>query len=77
MKLVTLAPAITGPVLATAKSSSLGWGERELLFLARGKSHLGLPMFVDKEDPAYVCIWDSIRRSLDPQEREDGRRKSG
>ncbi len=63
-------------VLVSAKSSRLGWEERETIFLAKGKSHLELPMFVDADDPAYICIRDSVSRSLDRQGREVGRRES-
>ena len=63
-------------VLVSAKSSRLGWGERETVFLAKGKSHLELPMFVDSDDPSYVCIRDSVSRSLDRHGREVGPRES-
>ena len=63
-------------VLVSAKSSRLGWEERETIFLAKGKSHLELPMFVDADDPAYVCIRDTVSRSLDRHGREVGRRES-
>ena len=63
-------------LLASAKSSRLGWEERETIFLARGKSHLGLSKFVDKDDAAYVCIRDSVRRTLDHHGREAGQRES-
>ena len=62
-------------VFASAKSSRLGWEERETVFLARGKNHLGLPKFVDKDDPAYVCIRDWVRRTLDHHGQEAGRRE--
>ena len=63
-------------VLVSAKSSRLGWGERETIFLAKGKSHLELPMFVDADEPAYVYIRDSVSGSLDRHGREVGRRES-
>ena len=63
-------------ILVSAKSSRLGWAERETIFLAKGKSHLELPMFVDTDDPSYVCIRDSVSRSLDRHGREVGRRES-
>ena len=62
-------------VLVSAKSSRLGWAERETIFLAKGKSHLELPMFVDTNDPSYVYIRDSVSRSLDRHGREVGRRE--
>ena len=63
-------------VLVSAKSSCLGWAERETIFLAKGKSHLELPMFVDTDDPSYVCIRNSVSRSLDRHGREVGRREN-
>ena len=63
-------------VLVSAKSSRLGWAGRETIFLAKGKSHLELPMFVDTDDPSYVYIRDSVSRSLDRHGREVGRRES-
>ena len=63
-------------ILASAKSLRLGWEERETIFLARGKNHLELPKFVDKDDPAYICIRDLVRRTLDHYGQEAGRRES-
>ena len=63
-------------VLVSARSSRLGWEERETIFLAKGKNHLELPMFVDADDPAYVCIRDSVSQSLDRHGQEVGRRES-
>ena len=63
-------------LLVSARSSRLGWAERETIFLAKGKSHLELPMFVDTDDPSYVYIRDSVSRSLDRYGREVGRRES-
>ena len=63
-------------ILASAKSSRIGWEERETVFLARGKNHLGLPKFVYKDDPAYVCIRDWVRRTFDHHGQEAGRRES-
>ena len=62
-------------ILASAKSSRLGWEERETIFLARGKNHLELPKFVDKDDPAYVCIRDSVIHTLDRYGRGAGQRE--
>lgn len=64
-------------VLVSAKSSRLGWEEREKIFMAKGKGHLELPIFVDANDPAFICIQDSVSRSLDRHGREIGRRESG
>lgn len=71
-----VSPTQEKSVLVSAKSSRLGWAERETIFLAKGKSHLELPMFVDTDDPSYVCIRDSVSRSLDRHGREVGRRES-
>ena len=62
-------------VLVSAESSRLGWAERETVFLAKGKSHLELPMFIDTHDPSYVYIRDSVSRSLDRHGREVGPRE--
>ena len=59
-------------ILASAKSLRLGWEERETIFLARGKNHIGLPKFVDKDDPVYICIRDLIIRALERHGREAG-----
>ena len=63
-------------VLVSASSSRLGWEEREMIFLSKGKGHLELPIFVDTNDPTYICIRDSVRRSLDRHGREIGQRES-
>ncbi|MCJ1404370.1 hypothetical protein MMC11_007595 [Xylographa trunciseda] len=60
-------------VLVSAKSSRLAWEERETIFVAKGKNHLELPIFVDRDDPAYVCIRDFVSRNLDRHGREFGR----
>lgn len=70
-----ISPTQEKTVLASAKSSRLGWEERETIFLARGKNHLGLPSFVDKNDPAYVCIRDWATSTLDHHGQETGRRE--
>lgn len=73
----TLVSRVQGKtVLVSARSSRLGWEERETIFLAKGKGHLDLPMFVDANDPAYICIRDSVNRSLNRHGREIGQRES-
>lgn len=68
--------AIEKTVLVSAPSSRLGWEECEMIFLSIGKVHLELPIFVDTNDPTYICIRDSVSRSLDRHGREIGQRES-
>lgn len=63
-------------LVSSSSSRLLGWGDRETIFLAKGKNHLELPTFVDRDDPTYICIRDSINQSLDRHGREIGRHES-